>query len=177
MRVPRFNLAGAMIFVAVVALNLGAVRWLYDFDELLLFDALPTANILAAVGFAGLRRRRLRAFAIGFVLACALSLIAFLLWIDRNPWTAIRYLGPPFDALDRLVGGAYPDSRIAIMYVIFVVAFSIPHAALGLVGGCLTAKVWATVNRRKVRGEMVSTNFRRGGLGPANRPAQDISPA
>jgi hypothetical protein len=136
MRAPRFHLAGAMIFVAVVALNLGAVRALYDdIGEHLLFDALPTVNILAAVGFAGFRRRRLRAFAIGFVLAGALSLIAFLVWSDIDPWTALRYIEPPFKALDRVVVGSFPDSHIAIMNVICVVAFSIPHAILGLVGG------------------------------------------
>src|SRR5262245_60848405 len=45
---PRFSLAGAMAFVAAVALNLAAFRALYDEPgEALLFDALPTVNILA----------------------------------------------------------------------------------------------------------------------------------
>ena len=161
MSVPRFNLAGAMIFVAVVALNLGAVRALYDdIGEQLLFDALPTVNLLAAVAFAGFRRRYLRAFAIGFVLAGASSLIAFLVWINTNPWTAIRYLGPPSEALDCLVAGAFPDSHVLIMNVIFVVVFSIPHAILGLVGGGLAAKGWAMVIGRRAKKKGDGRNYR-----------------
>jgi hypothetical protein len=156
MRIPRFHLAGAMIFVGVVALNLGAVRALYDnIGEELLFDALPTVNILAGVGFAGFRGRRLRAFAIGFVLAGALSLIAFLLWIETHPWTALRYLVPPLEALDSLVAGAFPNSRDAIMYVILVVAFSIPHAIVGLAAGGLAAHGWAFVTLR-LKSESIS---------------------
>ena len=149
MKLPRFNLAGAMTFVAGVALNLGAVRALYDdIGDHLLFDALPTANVLAAVAFAGFRRRPQRAFAIGFVLAGAMSLLGYQVWFANNPWTALRYIGPPFEALDRLVATAFPDSRMAIMNAIGVVAFVIPHAIVGIAGGGLTAKGMAMTRRR-----------------------------
>jgi hypothetical protein len=163
MKLPRFNLAGAMTFVAVVALNLGAVRALYDdIGEHLLLDALPTANVLAAVAFAGFRHRR--AFAIGFVLAGAMSLLAYQVWADNDPWTVLRYLKPPFEALDRLVGTAFPDLRLAIVNVIGVVAFAVPHAIVGIAGGGLAAKGMAMARRRKERRGIVPTVETPGGL-------------
>ena len=152
MKLPRFNLAGAMTFLVVVALNLGAIRARYDdADEHLLFDALPTANVLAAVAYAGFRRRRLRAFAVGFVLSGAMSLLAYQAWLEYYPWTLLRYLGPPFGAIERLVGTAFPDSPQAILYVIAGVAFAAPHAIVAIAGGGFAAMEVAMVRRRKER--------------------------
>ena len=147
---PRFRLAGAMAFVAAVALNLAAFRALYDEPgEVLLFDALPTVNVLALVGLAGFRRRRLRAFALGFAAAGALSLAAFLAWADANPWSLLRYVGQPAEAADRVLERIFPGAHIPIIYVILIVALAIPHTVMGLAGGYLLAKAWSMIRRRK----------------------------
>jgi len=165
MKLPRFNLAGAMTFVAVVALNLGAVRALYDgADDHLLFDALPTANVLAAVAFAGFRRRRLRSFAIGFVLAGAMSLFAYQVWLEKYPWNVIRYLGPPFGALEHLVETAFPDSRVVSLFVLAGVAFAVPHLIVAIAAGGFTAMAMAR-RRRERLGIGVESGLMFGGPG------------
>jgi hypothetical protein len=148
MKPPRFHLAGAMTAVAVLALNLGAVRALYDeYGELLLLDALPAVNLLAVVGFTWFRRRR--AFALGFMAAGALSVAALLVWIDANFWTFLRYFEPPAQAVDHVIEMALPNAHMAVMYVILIVAFAIPHAITGLAGGYLLDKVWSMIRHRK----------------------------
>jgi hypothetical protein len=85
MRLPRLGIARLMVFVAYVALNLGVIRALYDgFWEDLLFDALPTVNILVLMSIAGFRRHRMRAFALGFVVIGAASLLALQMWARED---------------------------------------------------------------------------------------------
>jgi MprA protease rhombosortase-interaction domain-containing protein len=65
MTFPRISLARMMILVAVLAVNFAVVHALRDhMEEQLLFLALPTVDLLAAVGLAGFCRRRMRAFAL-----------------------------------------------------------------------------------------------------------------
>ncbi len=105
-------------------------------------------NTLAAVGYAGLRRPRLRAFAAGFVAAGAASLIGFLAWESDHPWTMIRFLEPFCEAVERLVPPAHPAWTLAVTFAALAVTFWAPHAIVGLASGGLTASGWAIVSRR-----------------------------
>jgi hypothetical protein len=152
MNSPRFHLASALIAIAVLALNLGAIRADYDGQAGgILLISLPTINTLAAVGVAGLRRRRLRAFAAGFVAAGTSSLIGFHAWASAHPWGFLRYAGPPLQALDRHFFPAYPVLHLTAVNAVVAVAFVVPHAIIGLAGGGLTARGWSIVSRRMGR--------------------------
>jgi hypothetical protein len=150
MKRPRIRIADVMIVVAILALDLGAIRASVDgTEEGLLLDALPTVNILVFVGIAGFRRRRLRAFALGFEVVGSLSLLSYLWWTNNNPWAWLCYFGPPITAVARRVEALFPHGHLVIIYIIYLVAFAIPHTVLGLCGGYLTAKGWAKIGRRK----------------------------
>ncbi len=149
MNLPRVSIAWSMVGVALVALNLAAIRALADgYHEQLLFDALPTIDILVLAGIAGFRRRHWRAFALGFVLTGALSLIAYQFWAENHPWEWLRYFQPLSDLASR-IRDAYPRSYMPIIYAMLCIVFAIPHAFIGLVGGCLGAKGWAIIARRR----------------------------
>jgi hypothetical protein len=144
MRFPRLSIAGLMKLVAFAALNLAAVHALYDgTGEELLYLALPTGNVMSIVVIAGIRRPALRPFALGFLGAGTLSLVAFLAWTDANPWTFLRYFEPPCQAIERLLEKGFPNTHMALLYAIVLTAFAIPHAVAGLAGGWLAAKVWS----------------------------------
>ncbi len=150
MRPLRFHLAGMMTVVAALALNLGVIRLLHGgTEEQLVYSALPMANLLAAVAMAAIYRPRLRGFAVGFIVAGTLSLVTFMAWIDAHPWTFVRYVDPWFEAIDQLVGATFPGARIAIVIAIFTAAFAVPHAAIGLAAGCVTARISALVGGPK----------------------------
>jgi MprA protease rhombosortase-interaction domain-containing protein len=144
MTFPRISLARMMILVAVLAVNFAVVHALRDhMEEELLFLALPTVNLLAAVGLAGFCRRRMRAFALGFVVAGASSLAGFLAWIDANPWTFLHYAEPLCEAIDSQAARLLPAAHTAVVYAALAVILMIPHSVLGVVGGGVAAKAWA----------------------------------
>jgi MprA protease rhombosortase-interaction domain-containing protein len=144
MTFPRISLARMMILVAVLAVNFAVVHALRDhMEEELLFLALPTVDLLAAVGLAGFCRRRMRAFALGFVVAGASSLAGFLAWIDANPWTFLDYAEPLSEAIDSQAARLPPAAHTAALYVVMAVILMIPHSVLGVVGGGVVAKGWA----------------------------------
>ena len=154
MKPPRFHLAWAMILIAVLALNLGVIRALYDeMEEHLLFDALPMANVMAVVGIAGFRRRAY-AFILGFAVTVSLSMLAYQTWSCENPWTWLRIFEPPFQAIDRGLEAVFSDAHVAILHLVIIVVFAIPHAVLGLAGGYMTGKGWAIVRRKMACGRV-----------------------
>jgi hypothetical protein len=146
---PRWSIAWVMALVAVSAVDLAVIHALVDGPEaLFLFDALPMANLLALAGFVGFRSRRRRAFAAGFVVAGASSLIAYKVWAENHPWTWLGDVEP----LTTLVARAEDShSLYAIIpaYAVLVLALAVPHTLLGLAGGCLAARGWAIFQRRK----------------------------
>jgi hypothetical protein len=147
---PRLGIARLMVFVAYVALNFGVIRALYDgFWEDLLFDALPTMNILVLMSIAGFRRHRMRTFALGFVVIGAASLLALQMWAREYPWTFLRYFQPQCDAVEYRIKAVFPSAYLSVMYGILVLVFAIPHTILGIAGGYLAAKVWGMMRRRR----------------------------
>jgi hypothetical protein len=148
MEPPRLKISTVMALVAVVGLNLAIFMALRDRAEGgHLFRTVPTVNILVLGGVAGFRRSR--PFAIGFVVAGTMSLLAFQMWVQGNPWSFIRLATPPVEALDHRLQGLFPNAHEPIVYAVLVVFFAIPHSILGLAGGFLTAKGKTMVERRR----------------------------
>jgi hypothetical protein len=138
-----------MVGVGLVALNLAAIRALADgFQEQLLFDALPTLNLLVFTAIVGCNRRRLRPYALGFVVVGSSSLLAYQVWAENHPWEWLRYFQPLSDIAVH-IRDAYPQSYMPIVYTMLIIVFAIPHSIAGVVGGCLTAKGWAIIARRR----------------------------
>lgn len=154
MRPPRVRLASLTIAVTAVAVNLGIIRTFRDTPEAgSLITTLPTVNVLAALALIGLRRRRLRAFAAGFVAAGVGSLIGFHAWAEAHPWTFLRYVEPLGNAIDRCISQAIPDLHTAAFCAAMIVGFMAPHAIAGLAGGGLMAGGSAILSRKDWPGD------------------------
>jgi hypothetical protein len=103
------RLSTVMIVVAILALNLAAIRTFeYGLEDRLVFDAFPTVNVLILA--ASLYRR---AFTPGLVSAGSLTLIGCQHWAHEHPWRWLQYVTPTFQFLDRNLLGLppYPPIR------------------------------------------------------------------
>jgi len=139
------RLSTVMIVVAILALNLAAIRTFeYGLEDRLVFDALPTVNVLM---LAGILYRR--AFIPGFVSAGSLSLIGYQHWAHEHPWRWLQYVTPTFQFLDRNLLGLPPYPRYGVLYGLAIIAFAIPHILLGLAGGFLSGKGWGLIRLMK----------------------------
>src|SRR5207244_1304988 len=94
MKVPRFRIAWLIAFVAVAALEFGAIRALHDFENRLILlthsyhlpgmifawvhGALPMANVLVVALVIGHRRRGNRRFLWGFEVFGATALALYV---------------------------------------------------------------------------------------------------
>src|SRR5438270_915980 len=96
-KAPRFRIAWLIVVVAVAALNLAAIRFLfYDLRtglnanrlDVLAMGALPMANVLVVGSLLALRRRGSRSFLLGFdafgVVALVLYLLAWTFYADAG---------------------------------------------------------------------------------------------
>jgi hypothetical protein len=81
-KAPRFRITWVMFAVAIAALNLGAIRAVFDRNSrtsyLLGIGAMPMANVLAVGLLIGHRRRKSRRFLSGFVVFGALALAVYV---------------------------------------------------------------------------------------------------
>jgi hypothetical protein len=103
MKLRHFRHAWILVFIAITALNSGAIRTLY-YDlrtglnanrlEVLAVRALPMANVLAGGILLGQWRRKNRRFLIGFVAFGVVALVLYLLvWISyADAWVCPRQL-------------------------------------------------------------------------------------
>ena len=82
MKVPRFRIAWVMVFVAIAALDFGAIRAVFDRNSrtsyLLGIGALPMANVLVVGLLIGHRRRGSRRFLLGFEAFGAMALAVYV---------------------------------------------------------------------------------------------------
>src|SRR5258706_14442944 len=147
MKLPRLKISSGMFVVAIVAINLTAIRaFKYGIDEGFVFSALPTVNILVFVGIAGFRRWR--AFTVGFVVLGSLSLLTYQIVFRDHPWMWLNFLQPPIKVIAHHLKAILPISHENISFSITLVLFAAPHTVLGLAGGYLTAKGRAMMKRR-----------------------------
>ena len=82
MKIPRFRLAWLIAFVAIAALNFGAMRALLGFNSvtarLLLVGALPMVNVLVVGILIAQRQPGSRTFLLGFVALGAMALAFYV---------------------------------------------------------------------------------------------------
>jgi hypothetical protein len=163
-KLPRFRIAWAMVFVAIAALNLGAIRaWSdimstgnkmlsrgpkhqADFDrilntllraDLLVTGALPMGNILA-VGLMIHRRRRNRPFLSGFEAFGATALALYIAGVSCSTNEELRpYLDLVHGPLRKSFGPSITTAYTLTVYSIFVMILVPPQMAFALIGGFL----------------------------------------
>jgi hypothetical protein len=82
MKAPRFRIAWVMVAVAIAATNFAAIRAFVEYvsvlGEVLLFGALPMANVLVVGFLIGLRHSGRRPFLLGFELFGAIALAFYI---------------------------------------------------------------------------------------------------
>lgn len=135
MKFPRVSIAGLMIFVAFAAANCAIVGAFLDrpsvWKEMCLFGALPMANLLAAGLLPWLRRRAgIDGFRVGFEVAGALAMAAFLVLSWRYTDTLFRLPQSLFRPYLELRPGF---GLVSVALLIFLG----PQVAFALLGGWL----------------------------------------
>lgn len=143
MRTTRMSLAGLMIVVAVIALNVAAVRAALSSENrsilLLPYQCAPMALATqAGLYFAALARHRRRLFWLGFTasgIAAALSLVTWFpgtanLWRSYFLWVEGLYVRSP--EVSRFVAG-----HRGLHSVVSLLIYSVPQFVVAVAGGFL----------------------------------------
>jgi hypothetical protein len=154
-RLPRFRIAWVMIFVAIVALDLGAIRALSgvqfrayingsrrfaDMIGALIFGALPMANVLAVSLLIGMRRRGSRPFLLGFE---TFGATALALYIAGASLFTEELVTPFFELVTQhlvvpLRNGPYiTTASVLIPCIVVITILILPQLAFALTGGLL----------------------------------------
>jgi hypothetical protein len=136
-----------MVFVAIAALNFGAIRAWYGLEngtnnnllDVLCLGALPMLNILGVGILIGLRHRGSRPFLLGFEVCGAVALALYVALAILFTDSLVRpYLFLVLNPLRRAIRQTGPSVIIPILYItIAVVWLSLPQLVFGLVGGLL----------------------------------------
>jgi hypothetical protein len=146
---PRFRIAWLMVFVAIVALNLGAIRALLGIRSslnnkavgVLGLGALPMVNLLAAGTFAGRWYPTSRTFLWGFEVSGAAALVLYVAGACLfSEQLLMSYLYLVVWPVTRLIG----QSRfvnIPIVYLIAVFMLAMPQVTFALIGAFLFRKL------------------------------------
>jgi hypothetical protein len=157
-RPPRFRIAWLMVAVAIAALDFGAMRAIIgsrggrlgsETGILLLFGALPMANLLAAGILIAHRRPGSRPFLLGFEAFGAVALAQFI--ILANVGRRGELLMPYLEALIRftqIIGQNRPFVVIPITCFGAVVILGWSQLAFALIGAFLSRKYKVTITRR-----------------------------
>jgi hypothetical protein len=147
-----------MVFVAIVALNLVAIRALLGFrslmGELLILGALPMVNVLAVGLLIGQRRPRPRLFLLGFVPFGAMALALYVAVTTSFPReVVISCLTPVSGYLERMIGPHRPLLSIPAQTLAYVLILGLPQVVLALIGGSLSRKFMITtrISGRRTR--------------------------
>jgi hypothetical protein len=154
-RLPRFRIAWVMSFIAIVALDLGAIRelpgvrfraYIHGDHRLafmisaLILGALPMANVLAVSLLIGLRRRGSHPFLLGFETFGATALVSYIagasLFTEKLVmpffYLVIEHLEKP------LMNGPHITPASQLIPCIVVIAILIlPQLVFAMIGGSL----------------------------------------
>jgi hypothetical protein len=152
MKAPRFRIAWVMVAVAIAATNFAAIRAFLEsvsvLGEVLLFGALPMANVLVVGFLIGLRHPGRRPFVQGFEL---LGAIALAFYIAPSCFPASHhdiihnYVSLIIDPVVAIMS-RQPNviSRPTIWFVV-VVMLGLPQVIFALIGGLLSQKFVFTI--------------------------------
>jgi hypothetical protein len=152
-KLPRLRIAGVMGFVAIVALNFGAIRALSGFapdhSDYLTLGALPMADILVVGLLIAQQYPQSRPFFLGFEVFGAMALALYVaLEIYCRDKAVNPYLALFFDPIERIGGRGWPVRFIPIRYSIGVAILVLPQIALALIGGFLSRRFRVTIIHR-----------------------------
>jgi hypothetical protein len=153
-KVPRFRITWLMVFVAIAALNFGAIRFWYqlrldrntvnNWVEVLTYGTLPMANLLAVGIMIGLRRPETRPFLWGFEAfgATALAFFVPLAYLYTEEMVQPYFLWVlRLRSLQRTVNHFSPVVRVPIFYSIATLLVGLPQLAFAIIGGLLSRKI------------------------------------
>jgi hypothetical protein len=152
---PRFRIVWLMVAVAIAALDFALIRAMLGFRPsnagvLLVFGALPMANVLVAGLLAARYRPGSRPYLLGFEAfgTMALALYISLVVICPRREGPIRfYMDLIVDALGKTIGINHPlFSSIAVFLVVLTLGF--PQIAFAAIGGLLSRRYRITITRR-----------------------------
>jgi hypothetical protein len=147
-----------MVFVAIAALNFGAIRaWsqlrlihgigpaghsitlINNTVDILVLGGLPMANVLVIGQLLGLRRQgsRPRPFLWGFEALGVVALVLFIAWASFFTESSVMpRLYPVLTPFDRMVRANWPGAPAPILNnVVTAVLLGLPQLTLALVGG------------------------------------------
>jgi hypothetical protein len=153
----RLTIFGVMVIVAVVAIDLGAVRGVFaksdintNFIAMFILGTVPMANVLLAGLLAGHQRRRYPPFLRGFEASGATALVIYVAAIWRSSWTIERvFLRPLLQPLhDYLL--SRPNTtpwEIIIGFIVILISgaaiLALPQLAFASIGGFIFHKIGA----------------------------------
>ncbi len=149
MQMPRFRIAWLMVFVAIAALNLGAIRALLGIRSslnnkavgVLGMGALPMANLLAAGTIAGRWHPSCRAFFWGFEVAGAVALVLYVAGACLfSEQLLMSYLYLVVWPVTSLIGRNPLMVHIPIAYITAVFLLALPQVTFALIGAFLFRK-------------------------------------
>jgi hypothetical protein len=138
-----------MTFVAIAALNFGAIRALSNNRtplnnnaiDVLGLGALPMANVLVVGILIGQSRRGSRSFLLGFELFGAAALATHVAWANFfTEQSVMPFLHLVLSPLARTIGQNRPVVHIPIFYTVAAVMLGLPQAAFALIGESLSRK-------------------------------------
>lgn len=151
---PRLRIAWLMAAIALVALDLGAIRGLFEFrdmfSELVGVGVLPMANLLALGAVLGAGRRKWPPFLAGFEVFGAVAMLACLMWAWLSPDSLARCINeltvPIADTLSETWG---EPATLYACYAMAIVLLTLPQVIFAIVGGGL-ASLDARRQRRRL---------------------------
>ena len=140
----RLTILWAMVIVAVVAIDFGAVRAfftqsLHHVVSMLILGALPMGNVLVVAHLISGRRCSYSPFLSGFKAAGATALVVYIASICWSSEAVERLTSPLVQPLvDDLRRRPHPSTwDIATIYLLDAALFTLPQLAFALLGGYL----------------------------------------
>jgi hypothetical protein len=151
-KAPRFRISWLMVAVAIAAIDSWAIVGieLGNAGILLVFGALPMANVLVVGLLAARHRPATRPYLLGFEAFGAIALALYTLFVTSSHGhdrLIVDYLELMGDTLRKIIG---QDHRffIPIAWFLVVVMLGAPQLALALMGGFLSRRFRIIVVRR-----------------------------
>lgn len=146
MRPPRFRIVWVMGFVALAALEFGAIRAVTDYRgttrDSLAVGALPMANLLVVGLLVGLRCPGSRRFLLGFEVfgttALALYIALAILFTDALVQSYLELAIKP--VRETLARTGWTTPRLLVAYFIVSLWATLPQLAFALIGGFLARR-------------------------------------
>ena len=158
---PRFRIAWLMAAIAIVAIDLAAIRGLLGvrdtYANLVGLGVLPMANLLALGAILGATRPKSPPFFVGFEVFGVVAMLACHMWAWLSPDSLTWFLLEHILSVEGSLRASWGElETYYTRYAIASVLLTLPQVIFALVGGCLASRVAALgARRRRRRSELV----------------------